>query len=1649
MKLNPALLTVLFCLQATALADVLVPQNASWKYTKGTAPIASQWKDAGFNDTAWPSAPAPFYYGEALTGGTVLPDMRNNYTTIYLRRSFNLPDASSIDRLALRAFIDDGYIVWINGVEVARFNVTAAEPAYNDLAQAGIEPTWVTNSLPTPSQYLVAGNNVIAVQALNSSRTSTDLVFDLQLESTSDRIPPTISSINPLPGPVSELTAITVTFSEPVQGVAAADFLINNQPATQVTGAGATYTFTFPQPAFGPVDITWEAGHQITDFADPPHRFEATNTFSYTLADSNAPYLAAVIPPPGSTVRQLSSIELQFSEPVLNVQAADLLLNGSPATNLITRPANTYIFEFPPQPAGPANLSWAAQHGITDLAGNPFPSESWVYTVDPNLPVSQVVISEFLASAENAAGLRDEDGELQDWIEIHNTGNIAVNLAGWSLTDDPEEPSLWTFPAISVPADGRIIVFASAKDRKPTAPGSRLHTNFKLNTGGEYLALFNADSPRAAVTEFRDDYPEQRNDYSYGLDPAGAWRYFQVPNPGQPNGASTISGVVPKPDVTPKRGWYDAPFELRLTNALAGVTIRYTTDATIPTETTGAIYTGPLTVSSNLVLRAIAFRPNNLPSEILTHTFLFADQVLRQPDNPAGFPATWGTHPTGFPNGIVPADYGMDPEIVNDPAYSPDMIAALKALPVISIAMKTTDLFDANTGIYANPLDRGPQWERPCSIEFIPLSGGDFQEDAGIQVQGNAAREPQKQPKHPLRVTFKGDYGSKKLDYKMFPDSPVSSFDTLILRADFNYSWLHWNPAQRQRGQRVRDAWMKDSMRAMGGLASHNRYVHLFINGLYWGIYDPSERPDGSFGEAYLGGEKEDYDVINEGAAVDGTMNAYNAMLGITDVSTPAQYEAMKQYLDMPQFIDYMLLHFYVAHEDWFRNKNWYAIRPRDGSRGFLYVPWDGEMILGGETLNRVTATDLPSDLHPRLLANPQYRLDFADRVHRHFFNDGALTPNRNISRWQQRIREIELPIIAESARWGDYRRDVHPYQSPPYELYTREVQWRAELNRLVGNYFPGRTATVLSQLRAAGLYPSVAAPVLSQHGGKIAPGSQLQMTGSGSIYYTTDGSDPRVYHSGNVSPQARTYTVPVTISSSVHIKARSFSGGIWSALTEATFSTGSPRIPFRITEIMYNPEPAGDAFEFIELQNFGSIPLDITGYFLEGVDYIFPPGSIVNPGQIIVLGSSENPVTFAQRYPGLTTFGQFGGQLLNRGERLALVAPNGRVVHSVDFDDDSGWPAAADGAGSSLEIIDPFGDPDDPRNWIPSTAQIGSPGATNSTRLPSPLRINEVLAQSTDADWIELFPSETINLGGWSLAEAGSTNVFVFPQTQLAGGSYYTVSMRGPSSSHDFQAAFALDSDRETLLLLDPQGNVRDIFTYGPQAAGYSAGLIADRIALTQPTPRARNEAVQLAAPNLRINELAANPIAGESDWIEIYNADSQLPASLQGLFITVSNQVFEITSPAFIAPGGFVRLFADEQPGANHADLKLAAAGGTVRLLDSSGEFLDELAYGAQQEGLSFGRFPDGAQNLLTFDFPTPERSNSLGFPVEIASAPAGEIHISWPARVGQRYRIEVSSALPAWTTLSEVAATATRCTITNSTANSPRFFRVVALP
>ncbi|HTD86342.1 MAG TPA: lamin tail domain-containing protein, partial [Candidatus Binatia bacterium] len=626
------LLVLTACLawvQFTDAATTLIPMNSSWKYVKGISEAstpANAWRDLAFNDTSWISSPAPFSYGEGLSG-TPLNDMNNLYSCVFIRRKFTVADPSVPQGLRLDVRIDDGFVAWINGTEVFRYNMPAGEPSRTSVASTTIETELRSIAITNLTSLLVPGDNVLAIQGFNSALSgSSDFVLDAALYSfLPDNTPPAVASVTPAPGAtVTALTQISVTFTEPVTGVLGSALLLNgNNPAT-VSQQGNTYTFTFPQPPYGTVQISWYAQHTIFDGALFPNRFDETApsaSWQYYLADLTAPTIATIFPAPGAAVRAVSQVELSFSEDVQGVDAADLLMNGQPATNVIKVPAGPFIFQFPPPSPGPVEMTWVANPGITDFGAPPnsFAPVAWSYVLDVNAGRGNLVINEILAA--NQTGLIDEDGDYEDWIEIYNRGTNTLDLTGWSLSDDPEDPGRWSFNSGSITPGGYVIVFASGKDRRSGGGTNRFHTNFQLATGGEFLGLYTPDSPRQLASGL--DYPLQRNDNSYGYDSAGTLRYFGTPTPSAPNGISTILSVTEPPHFSVERGFYSNAFDLYLSSPTLGASIRYTLDTTEPTATVGTPYMAPLRITNTAVVRAVAYRTDFLPSAIKTHSYLF------------------------------------------------------------------------------------------------------------------------------------------------------------------------------------------------------------------------------------------------------------------------------------------------------------------------------------------------------------------------------------------------------------------------------------------------------------------------------------------------------------------------------------------------------------------------------------------------------------------------------------------------------------------------------------------------------------------------------------------------------------------------------------------------------------------------------------------------------------------------------------------------------------------------------------------------------------------------------------------------------------------------------------------------------------------
>jgi hypothetical protein len=757
--------------------------------------------------------------------------------------------------------------------------------------------------------------------------------------------------------------------------------------------------------------------------------------------------------------------------------------------------------------------------------------------------VSKVVINEFMASNDGGQTNNPNSwypianqltGITNDWIEILNSGSSPLNLEGWHLTDDPSTPEKWTFPSpTNIPAGGFLIVYASGSG-VPDAKGN-LNTNFKLSSGGEYIALV---SPSGSVTsEFGPgctNYPGQDEDISYGLDPtSGSSVYFSSPTPGSANSTSGIARVLDT-NFSPDRGYYDEAIDVIITSKTPGATIYFTTNGTRPVDQAGnptanaSVYSGPISVNKTTTLKASATKAGFTPTNIDCQTYLLFDIDNAGPDgiDPAGFNTAFlqQTQPSGWGN-LSSGDYRMDTRVSKSTSLATGyqdttaqtMLKGLRDIPTISIAMDRAD-FSGGSGIYTNSTNGSLEYE--CSAEYIPAtidSRDDWQVNCGIKVQGGASRNPGSSPKHSMNFRFRTQYGIGRLREKLFPESEVEEFNSITLRAGYNNSWIHRDSGQRGRGSMIRDQWMRESMIDMGNpAAGHGFMVHVFVNGLYWGVHNLCERPEASHYAAYNGGDDSLLDARNGSSAVDGSAKAWNAIPGVV---SGGNWEQIQQVIDIDQYIDYQIINRFGGNSDLKSEGNWRAAgggpfasgRPEQMAPWQLYS-WDGERSLESPSLNNSPRD--PMNIRSQLEALPEYRIRFADRLEKHFDPGGALTPEATAARWMKFAEDLDRPIIAESARWGDHRGT----------LYTRDNQWLTEKNRLINSYFPARSNIVEGNYGS--LIPSANAPDFlvndsPQNEGVIPVGGNLKITSTtGNIYYTTDGSDPRLV-GGGINPNS------------------------------------------------------------------------------------------------------------------------------------------------------------------------------------------------------------------------------------------------------------------------------------------------------------------------------------------------------------------------------------------------------------------------------------------------------------------------------------------------------------------------------------------------
>jgi len=816
--------------------------------------------------------------------------------------------------------------------------------------------------------------------------------------------------------------------------------------------------------------------------------------------------------------------------------------------------------------------------------------------------------------------------------------------------------------------------------------------------------------------------------------------YFSSPTPGVINGSTTFEGFLTDTTFAHSRGIYYTSFSETISCPDLGATIIYTTDGSIPSLNNGTqilpangntAATGSVSITSTTVLRAIAVKTNYRSTNVDTLTYLFPEHVPTQ--SGAGLPI--------YTSGSSIWDYEMDPAVVNDVRY-PNLATDLLTLPTLSIVLPVEDVWGTN-GLYRNPTSEGSAWERGCSVEVINPDGSpNYQVDGGLRIQGSGSRT-RAIGKKSMRLAFRKQYGSSRFKYPLWGATGPGEVSNVVLRGSYFDSWTFQSDGggdgiTRSNVLQFRTHYATVAHARTGNLTVASNWVHLYINGKYWGPYNTHERPDGEFAELHNGGDEADYTVIkNPGELIQGSKTTWDALMalcsGYGSGFNSVKHQAIVDQVDQDQFIDYLFANFWGGNADWPHN-NWYVHRNDTSGGPFLFYMWDPEHYLyASNNRTGVNNANSPGIIYDRLRRGPEFQVRFGDRAHKFIFNEGIYSTTSMQTLIQDIADELEPAMNCESARWGD------EHTSSPYNTIDH---WLPEVAYRKNSWIPTRSTTFLNELRSKNLYPDTDAPVFSQHGGTIVSGYQLTMInpdGVGTLYYTTDGTDPRLT-GGLLAGTAQTYNgSAVTLSSSAVVMARvKNTNGVWSALNEASFTTGStPTLSsIVISEFNYNPgdvtpaeESAGftdkDDFEFIELLNTGTTALDLSSLAfdnsVEGVEFDFSSlaDPLLGPGQRVVL--AKNSQAYAARYGSSAgVAGNFAGRLSNSGETLTLTQ-GGNILLTFAYEDNFPWPDSADGQGASLVLINPMSNPVHglASNWRASGQLNGTPESEET--LPTP----------------------------------------------------------------------------------------------------------------------------------------------------------------------------------------------------------------------------------------------------------------------------------------------------------------------------------------
>ena len=601
---------------------------------------------------------------------------------------------------------------------------------------------------------------------------------------------------------------------------------------------------------------------------------------------------------------------------------------------------------------------------------------------------SQIYINEL--SSKNDSVILDEFGESSDWIELFNSSNNAINLEGYYLSDEIDEPFKWQIPNLSIAPQGFIIIFASDLDLCQTW----CHTNFKLSSDGESLIL--SDPSGLGIDQITFSSLEEDQSFGRVEDGTTTWAIFNTPTPSASNNNSPSIGFALPPTFSLQNRFHNTPVQVALNCIEPNCEIHYTLDGNEPDEN-DPIYNNPLTIDTTTTIRAKTFSPQTFPSKIKTETYF---------------------------------------------------IQTNHKLPIMAVTSPPHNLYDWEEGILVSGPNADSEWphfganfwedkEVPLHVEYFVDENLSIELDLGTKVHGGKTSRTKVMKS--LRLLGKSSFGDDRVRYPFFYNKNITNFKRIVLRnasGDFNYT--HFRDAYLQR-------YFIDEQLNLDVLGHQPAVV--YINGAYYGLMNIREKVDKYYLENNHNVDINNIDLLEEDSlVVEGSFDIFHQHYDFVlenDLSQQSNYEIANSFFDVKNIADYIIVQTVVNNTDWPNNniKYW---RERKPDAKWRYLLFDMDVGMGRHGWTKADFNSFNGLLAPNsdnelvkivlsLLENETYRNYFINR-----YADLLNTTFRETN-WKEEtdktVAEIDSEINLHFQKWT----------WPGYDVWQN--------NRLVGMY--------------------------------------------------------------------------------------------------------------------------------------------------------------------------------------------------------------------------------------------------------------------------------------------------------------------------------------------------------------------------------------------------------------------------------------------------------------------------------------------------------------------------------------------------------------------------------------------------------------------